>query len=131
MKTTVIENDTCVTGIISIKIGKKRVRELFVDRTWELNRKLGSKNEEMGSNAVGLFRFELPNGKYYCDIIGRDGNDSLKQFIDSFDFEIKELNDDRFTISDLQLASSIEKVPESKESIFYKNHYEVIPNIAL
>jgi len=132
MNTAVIENDTCVTGVLSIKIGKKRVRKLFVDRTWQFNSKIGKQNNSEGNNnLVGLFRFELPEGKYYCDIIGQDGNDSLKQFIDTFDFEIKTLNDDRFTISDIQLASSIKKVPETNDSPFCKNHYDVVPNPSL
>jgi GWxTD domain-containing protein len=131
MKKTVVEEDTCVTGVISIKIGKKRVRDLFVDRTWELSSKVGKQKGSHGSDLVGLFRFELPEGEYYCDITGYDGNDSLKQFIDSFNFEIKELKSDQFTVSDLQLASSIKKVTESDESPFYKNQYEVIPNPSL
>jgi len=128
MKKNVIDGDTCVTGIISIQIGKTRVRELFVDRTWELTSKINKQNNSQSTDLVGVFRFELQNGQYNCDITARDGNDSLRQFVDSFSFIIKELNDDQFTLSDLQLASSIKKVPQQSESPFYKNHYEVIPN---
>jgi len=131
MKTTKTETDTTVTGVLNIKIVENNKDKVVVDRTWEFDSNVGKNHSNSNSNLVGLLRFILPKGKYSCDIKGQDGNDSLKQSINSFDFDIKPLNDDRFTISDLQLASSIKKVSETSDSPFYKNHYEVIPNPGL
>jgi len=132
MKTSIVQNDTSVPGVLSIQIGQKRVRELFVDRTWRFSRNVGKNNNpENNNNLVGMFRFVLQEGNYYCDIMAKDGNDSLNQFIDSFNFEIKTLNSDKFTLSDLQLATSIKKVAETSDSPFYKNHYDVVPNPGL
>jgi GWxTD domain-containing protein len=132
MQIAVNENDTTVNGVISIKIFEGKKKKPVVDRIWPFNRKVSNRiGDENNNNLVGLFRFVLPKGSYSCDIMGHDGNDSLKQFIDNFDFDIKTLHDDQFCISNLQLASSIVKSPETAESPFYKNHYEVVPNPGL
>ena len=129
MKTAVIENDTCITGILFVKIGENGNDRIFVDRVWKFNSCTGDQNiQNNNNNLVGLFRFALPQGNYFCEILAKDGNDSLKQTNGRFEFDIKTLNNDRFTLSDLQLSSSISKTSTEKNSPFYKNHYEVVPN---
>ena len=108
MNEVVIENDTCITGILFVKIGEIETDRIFVDRVWQFNRCTGDQNIQ-NDNLVGLFRFALPQGNYFCEILAKDGNDSLKQTNGRFEFDIKTLNNDRFTLSDLQLASSISK----------------------
>jgi GWxTD domain-containing protein len=132
MQIAVSNNDTTVEGNLSINIFEGKKRKPVVDRTWQFSRKISNRvGDENNNMLVGLFRFELPKGSYSCDIMGHDENDSLKQFIKTFDFDIKVLNDDRFTLSDLQLASSIVKSTEASDSPFYKNQYEVVPNPGL
>ena len=132
MKEVVTENDTCITGILFVKIGEIETDRIFVDRVWQFNRCTGDQNSQNdNNNLVGLFRFALPQGNYFCELLAKDGNDSLKQTNGRFEFDIKTLNNDRFTLSDLQLASSISKTSTENNSPFYKNNYEVVPNPSL
>jgi len=131
MKTAVIENDTCITGVLFVKIGESGNGRIFVDRVWKFNRCKGDQDNQNNNNLVGQFRFALPQGNYYCEILAKDGNDTLRQSSGRFEFETKTLKSDRFTLSDLQLASSISKTSEKNNSPFYKNHYDVVPNPGL
>jgi GWxTD domain-containing protein len=132
MKTIVTDNDTMVSGVLSVRVSEKETKNIVVNRAWDFNKKVSNRiGSEENKDLVGLFRFVLPQGDYSCDIMGQDGNDSLKQFIKTFEFDIKTLNIDRFTLSDLQLASSIIKSSEANGSPFYKNHYDVVPNPSL
>jgi GWxTD domain-containing protein len=132
MQLAISGNDSSVGGVLSVRVSDKKTKKTVVNRKWDFERKISIKvDSEESRDVVGLFRFVLPEGAYSCDLFGQDKNDSLKQFLKTFEFEIKTLNIDRFTLSDLQLASSIIKSPESNESPFYKNHYEVVPNPGL
>ena len=132
MKKTVIEKDTCITGVLFVKIGNVANDDVLIDRVWKFDHVIGEqKNEQDKNGLVGQFRFALPEGRYYCDLLAKDGNDTVRQCNGRFEFDIKSFNQDRFTLSDLQLASSISKTSVAKDSPFYKNQYEVIPNPSL
>jgi GWxTD domain-containing protein len=132
LELAIVGEDSSVSGVLSVRVSEKESKTIVVNRAWEFDQGISKRAGGEGINdLVGLFRFDLPKGAYTCDLMGKDNNDSLNQFIKTFDFEIKTMNSDRFTLSGLQLASSIVKSSEASDSPFYKNHYEVVPNPSL
>ena len=77
---------------------------------------------------VGLLRSILPEGSYRLAMITRD----LKQNVDLdtvvYDFKTMSFDQKRITLSDVEICSNIIPNSPRKESNFYKNTMEVIPN---
>lgn len=124
-----VNNDTLLTGLLSVRILDINTKKIRVKNKWSFNHILNNDNSNNETNTfIGLIRFELPSGKYSCEIKGQDATDTLKQSIYSFDFVIDNLKENAFSMSDIQIASSIRKSFPKEETMFSKNSYEVIPN---
>ncbi|NUN10114.1 MAG: GWxTD domain-containing protein [Ignavibacteriaceae bacterium] len=84
-------------------------------------------NFDESKSLVGNIAYVLPVGNYRVTMLGYDSN--LPERRDSVvaEMTVRPLPNDRFSVSDIQFASSIKK-SEDETSLFYKNTYEVIPN---
>lgn len=81
-----------------------------------------------GKSLIGVVGFGVDPGKYSLKLVARDNNDRGR--VDSIEspVEVKLFEDpDRVMVSDLELCSTIRQ-SDNRESIFYKNTLEVIPN---
>jgi len=81
-----------------------------------------------GTSLVGVIGLLIGDGEYQIQITGSDNVDSLKsKTIDDL-INIRRRKLDKFSLSDIQLASNIQSEDANSKSIFYKNTLEVIPN---
>lgn len=84
-------------------------------------------NFSPAKSLVGNIAYVLPAGNYQCIMLGYDANFPSRRDSVIADLTVRPLPTDRFSISDIQLASSIKK-SDDENSLFYKNTYEVVPN---
>ncbi len=112
---------------LSILISDSATGQVIVDKTWSVeNPVLSSPNTR--NNLIGLLGFVLSEGSYKCIVNGADAlkpgvNKTINEFI-----TVKPFLHHVMSLSDIQLASAIIQDSQNKESIFYKNTYEVTPN---
>ena len=79
-------------------------------------------------NILGNLGFILNSGKYLFNISATDIVDSTKTLTFNETIEISEILKDRFSLSDIELATRIISDSKNVKSIFYKNTMEVFPN---
>lgn len=121
-----VNNKNYIEGTLQVKIIDSKTSNIVVNRDWEFQSILDS--NELNKNLTGILRFQIDLGDYSCQIIGGDKNNPQSSESVNFDFSIKGMNPNRFSISDIQVASSIVQNSKNKESMFYKNTLEIIPN---
>ncbi len=117
---------------LKIQIQNIDTGELIVNKQWKLANSVVKNDSNKNSKVlVGVLAFIIPEGKYDMTV-------SIEDFINpEFRKEYNEklsvvpLISEDFKISDIQLASNIKQYNINKESIFYKNNLEVIPNPAI
>ncbi|MCO6474011.1 MAG: GWxTD domain-containing protein [Melioribacteraceae bacterium] len=122
----IINNKKIIEGILQIKIFDSLNSNIVVKRDWEFQSKLDSNN--FNNYLTGLLRFQIELGDYSCQIIAADKNNQNANESIEFDFSIKGIDPNRFSISDIQVASSLVQNSKNKESMFYKNTLEIVPN---
>ncbi len=126
MTTQVVKNDSIIRGAILVKIkaeGQEKDQYL-VNKIYNFSSKTNSKNRA----TLGILKYVLLEGSYLCELKGSDMNQENSIDSVSFIFTINGFKEDKYSISDIQFASSLKRsVPDSK-SIFKKFNYEVIPN---
>ncbi|MBU1423099.1 MAG: hypothetical protein KKG06_07965, partial [Bacteroidetes bacterium] len=99
------DSDTVVSGLLNIKIINIDNNFIVVNKKWKFDSPDNSQN-----SLVGVLGFRLKFGNYMCTIIGKDNNDSSKADTINYTFDISEYPSNNFSISDIQLASSIQQV---------------------
>lgn len=132
MNKKVVNSDTLINGSLSIKIITEKDSNVFVDKKWKFNQKINTEDSAIKSGSLtGALKFSLPMGKYVGEVKGIDENEPSNEDSLRFEFDIKPMLNDRFSLSDIELASNIKKVTGQQNSPFYKNNYEIIPNPGL
>jgi GWxTD domain-containing protein len=82
---------------------------------------------QAGLNLVGVHALQLTRGDYVLVVIARDRNEPSRTDSVTVRLPIRPLLTDRLVLSDIEFASTIRQ--GSKQSPFYKNTLEVIPNV--
>jgi GWxTD domain-containing protein len=80
-----------------------------------------------GMNLVGVFSVQLRGGEYNVKLLGRDRYNSSSRDSIGVRLPVAPPATDRVAISDIEFAASIRS--GGKESPFYKNTLDVIPNV--
>ena len=128
LKQVETDNQLSVKGILNIMIFEPNSTDTLVNKNYQFENLIAdSLSENHQKSFTGNIAYVLPHGEYRCVLTGMDGNDMNKLDSLSFPITISELPVDRFSISDLEIASMIRHSDQEK-SMFYKNTYEVIPN---
>lgn len=120
------EGENLVEAALSIQITDSTTSDTLVNNQWLIRHPV----EVVTTGAqslVGVVSFILPKGVLKCVVKGTDLNKtdnfrSITEFL-----KVKPLLNSSAAISDIQLASKMIQGSENKNSIFYKNTYEVIP----
>ncbi|MGE5496461.1 MAG: hypothetical protein ACM3Q2_00185, partial [Syntrophothermus sp.] len=122
-----------VRGLLQVTIKDERTGNNVVDKTWQVNDQISRQQmpENQNKNLNGVISLQLGFGKYACTVKACDGYESAKKDSMSFGFEISPLPKDRFSMSDIELAGSINQSDKKPDGFFVKNNYEVIPNPSL
>lgn len=120
------EGENFVEAMLSIEITDSTTSDTLVNNQWLVRHPVES-NEVVSQSLVGVVSFILLKGTLKCVVSGADLNKennfrSIVEFI-----RVKPLINSSAAISDIQLASKMIQGSENKNSIFYKNTFEVIP----
>lgn len=119
-------SNTNLQGLLKIFIKNSESGDTLVHNQWKVKYDVdtGSVSNQV---LVGTLGFILPKGNYHCEITGSDLNDPSKVKLIPEEIKVIPFFQDGLSISDIQLASKMIQGSENKNSIFYKNSYEVIP----
>jgi GWxTD domain-containing protein len=102
--------------------------QVFLDR-WQVPHKVQDSSRIVpGASLVGLSALVLGEGKYRVKMTGRDRHNVTRSDSVELHLPITLLRPDSVVMSDIELASLIRQ-GASKESQFYKNTLEVVPNV--
>jgi GWxTD domain-containing protein len=82
-----------------------------------------------GQRMVGLESIGLPEGDYSLTMSGYDLNDQTRKDSMTFPLQVRRYPTDHEALSDVEFCTSIQS-SSNKQSLFYKNTLEVIPNAA-
>ncbi|MCB9058925.1 MAG: GWxTD domain-containing protein [Calditrichae bacterium] len=122
--TKYVENgDTLIDGSLAVKISSQDKEKIFVNKSYSFKNKIDSKQNSI----TGILTYSLREGIYLCELKGEDKRNSESIDSISFNFTINAFNQNKFTISDIQFASSLSRAI-NPNSIFIKNNYDVLPN---
>lgn len=127
-KLTVVEQDSqrFVEAVLTVQITDSTGSDTLVDNQWLIKYPVTGENLDYKS-LVGVVSFILPEGALKCVVKGSDLNNSSNFRSITEYIRIRPLLKSEAAISDIQLASKMIQGSENKNSIFYKNTYEVIP----
>jgi len=126
LKPIVADEKKSVSGLLKVFVTNADTRDTVLNRSWNFNTFVDTGLQS--KSLIGLLRFQFDAGNYKCRVVGSDNNQGSSSKTINFDFIIKPLVPERFTISDVQLASSILQDSQNKGSMFYKNTLELTPN---
>lgn len=126
---TLYETDSSrnVQGTLAISIRDSLTGEVLLDKTWSVSIPVvDSMNSD--KSLIGVLSLVLDEGSYNCIITGADAvNPAISKTITE-QIKVKPFLDGQIGLSDVQIASNIIQESQNKESIFYKNTFEVTPN---
>jgi GWxTD domain-containing protein len=122
------ENNSFVKGYLTVIIKDIKADSVVVQKDYKF-KSVASDSLKNGKSKslIGTLAFVLPFGDYVCKLTGGDESTTMK-YEDQFSFHISKAITPSFSLSDIQLASSIKQGVVDVNSVFYKNSYEVIPN---
>ncbi len=121
-----------VEAIMQMKITNMSENQAVVNKKWKFKQLVKDTSEFNNSKITfGILRFIIPFGTYELFVSIKDNGDSTSSYLDSEKLVCKSFIDDKFKISDIQIAQNIIPNSSNKNSIFYKNTFEIIPNPAI
>ena len=113
-------------GILKISIEDTSSKKMLVDKEWNIVNNVKD-SIEANKSLVGVLGFVIPKGNYKIIVEGRDGKNEEKKRTITDHFSIVPMWRHNVSISDVQFASRIIQDSPNKNSIFYKNTFEIIP----
>jgi GWxTD domain-containing protein len=113
-------------GKLDIEIIDTLTHETVVDNQWGITHRIPD-TMDMNKSLVGMISFILPAGEYICNISGMNSDDSSESRTYKESITVESFVNDNPSISNIQLASNILQDSPNKNSIFYKNNFEITP----
>lgn len=120
-------NGPTVSGNFIIMVNDATADTLVIKREYQFESPFSDTSQ---STLIGTVNFLLPFGDYKASIKAKNSSDTGYVKGEDFTFSVKPYPKERFSISSLQMASSIRE-SENTQSPYYKNTYEVIPHPSL
>lgn len=125
-----IDNKLLIGAYLDISLRDTLINNVVVTKRYKSETEIDTANREsyMDKNLIGNLGYAVPAGKYELIISSIDIADSTKFITYKEIIIINGFPTNKYSISDIQLATRI--IPDSKNSnsIFYKNTMEVFPN---
>lgn len=120
------ENKNFIQGSIGIFIEDIKTSQASFKRDYNFTSPV---YDSIKNNLTGVLRFKLRHGEYRFafsvkDLMTEGRNDTAK-----FNIQLKDIGKTKFNISDIEVATRIEK-SDNDSSTFYKNTFEVVPNVS-
>jgi GWxTD domain-containing protein len=101
---------------------------LWAADIWKMPSTVSDSSEIGLHNMVDALRFPVVPGEYVLKLYATDANDRANNDSSLVDLRVEPSAAGEIALSQLELASSITKSPDSTSGPFYKNTLEVIPN---
>lgn len=115
-------------GLLHLQIKNTGTNQDFVNKTWRIPNVISDTSAQvMQQSLVGVIGFVVPKGKYECYASGADNNNPAVKKEYNFPMNVTLFGNSGMTLSDIELASKIKQEGADKNSLFYKNSFEVIP----
>lgn len=129
MVATPIPDGHKVEAIVHVEMKDLSADTFYINKNWKIeNVLIDSLNGSNAKSLTGVFGFVIPEGEYSIFVKAYDAkNPELVKTINE-KIKIVPFHEDKFSVSDIQLASNIKKDNSDPLSLFYKNTLEVIPN---
>ncbi|HSP88397.1 MAG TPA: GWxTD domain-containing protein [Ignavibacteriaceae bacterium] len=123
---TQTDSSFLIEGILGIEVTDTISHTTIVKKEWKINHEVKD-TTEIDKSLVGVVSFIIPAGEYICKVSGRNFKDSL--IIRKYEENIKIVPfiGNTISISNIQIASNILQDSPNKNSVFYKNSFEIIP----
>jgi GWxTD domain-containing protein len=120
------DHKTLVEAILEITIVDSVLGDTVINNKWIVQHEL-TPISVPSQSLVGLVSFIIPRGVYLCSVEGRDinlltNNKVIKEYL-----IVKPFRKNNLSMSDIQIASKMIQGSTNKNSIFYKNTFEIIP----
>ncbi len=128
---TKIETDSVnyVSAKLFIEMKDNSTGEYILNKVWNIkNPYFGDKAGAGSTSLMGVIGFYVPEGIYSAVVRGCDFVDTSKSREINETITVESRHGEKFTLSDIQLATNIKRENINKSSIFYKNQLEVMPN---
>ncbi len=117
-----------VEAQISLTFTDSASGKIVQQKDWKVKNEV-SDSLELGKNInlIGVVGFSLTPAKYFLNISAVDIHNQENKVSFKEKLNLLPIPTEKFSLSDIQLASRIIQDSENKESVFYKNTMEVIP----
>jgi len=123
---TQTDSTILLEGILDIAITDTSTHSTVIDREWKIDHEIRD-TSDMNKSLVGIVSFILPAGGYNCVVSGRNFIDSSINRTYKEPIKIDPFIGNSISVSNIQIASKILQDSPNKNSIFYKNSFEIIP----
>ena len=117
-----------VQGKLHITLQDTTTGEVAVDKDWLVSHIVSGDTIQNYQSLIGVLGFVLKTGTYKCVVTGIDALSPENQRTITEYIKIRPFLSMPLAMSDVQLASNMIQNSENKNSIFYKNTYEVVPS---
>lgn len=115
-------------AIVHIEIQNTDSKEFFVNKNYKI---VNEVSDSLQKNLSGVLGFIIPKGNYSLLVKSYDANNPKLEKIINENFIVQPFKNDKFSMSDIELATRIKKDAQDTKSIFYKNTLEVFPNASM
>jgi GWxTD domain-containing protein len=128
---TYVSDGGSYSGTVSMQLAAKKNGAIVYHDSWNVPHPLSdTAHMTTAQSLVGVNSFFLTVGDYTISFAATDKNDPARTDTFSFPLKITLFPAGREAISDLELCTTIRQ-GQDKNSIFYKNTLEVVPNPGL
>ena len=116
-----------IEAMVHLEFVNTESKSIFLSKNWKLQNDINPADTVMKLFS-GVMGFIVPTGNYELTIDASDAKNPKLNKIIKKTISIKAFKNNKFSISDLQLAINIKKDDADPKSLFYKNTLEVTPN---
>jgi GWxTD domain-containing protein len=130
LKPYVEDNISYIGAYLDVTIIDTLSKKVMVDKRYLSRTPLANSNDSTfsGKSLIGNLGFVLESGVHTLNISAVDVGDSTSSKSYTEIINVTEYDNDKYSLSDIQLSTRIISDSNNKNSIFYKNTMEVFPN---
>ncbi|KAF0142504.1 MAG: hypothetical protein FD122_461 [Stygiobacter sp.] len=117
-----------VEAIVHLEIMNTDSKEFFVNKNYKIVNEIA---DSMQKSLSGVMGFVIPKGNYTLSVKAYDSQNPVLEKIINENLLVQPFKTEKFSMSDIELATRIKKDAKDPKSIFYKNTLEVFPNASM
>lgn len=117
-----------VEAIVHLELMNLDSKEFFINKNYKIVNEIV---DSVQKNLSGVLGFAIPKGNYSLSVKAYDSQNPKLEKVINENILIQPYKTDKFSMSDIELATRIKKDAKDPKSIFYKNTLEVFPNASM